>query len=212
MNEEYISQLEHANESLKNKVEELESRLTWEEKTKDLRALAVEYKKMDKEVFTVNKDRLVNSILTLDSNTIMDMWSNGFRITTGIDRVDYCGQLFTPTRHSIYIVGPWSAGKISYDTNKYFAVSLSVTRSFFYPLVSDKCSLDIQHNRVCDFSGAIAESVHCVDRNIQKDILELIKRVNICKYMMNGKLLSQDCYVKIDTFKNPWTDIPEFRR
>ncbi len=209
MNEEYIRQLEHANESLKNKVEELESRLSWEEKTKDLRELAVEYKNMDKEVFTVNKDRLVNSILTLDSNAIMGMWGSGFRITTVIERDDYHGQLFTPTRHSINIVGPWSAGKISYDTNKYFAVSLSVTRSFFHPLVSDKCFLAIQHNRVCDFSGAIAESVHCVDRNIQKDILDLIKRVNICKYMMNGKLLSQDCHVKIDTFKNPWTDIPE---
>jgi len=212
MNEEYIRQLEHANESLKNKVEELESRLSWEEKTKDLRALAVEYKKMDKEVFTVNKDRLVNSIHTLDSNTIMGMWSNGFRITTGIERVDYCGQLFTPTRHSICIIGPWSAGKISYDSDKYFAVSLSVTRSFFYPLVSDKCSLSIQHNRVCDFSGAIAESVHCVDRNIQKDILDLIKRVNISKYMMNGKLAAMDCALKIDTFKNPWTDIPEVVR
>lgn len=212
MDEEYIRQLEHANESLKNKVEELESRLSWEDKTKDLRTLAVEYKKMDKEVFTVNKDRLVNSILTLDSNAIMDMWSNGFRIVTGTESEGYCGQLFTPTRHYINISGPWRAGKISYNSDKYFAVALSVTRSFFYPLVSDKCLLAIQHDRICEFSGAISESVHCVDRNIQKDIFDVIKRVNISKYMMNGKLLSQDCSIKMDTFRNPWTDIPEVVR
>lgn len=205
--EEYTKQLEEANEALQRKVEELESRLSWEEKTKDLRTLAAEYNKMDKEIYTVNKDKLVKSILSLDANSIIDMWKNGYRISTEIREVDAFG-LFSKKRYSVTIVGPYASGNISYDKNKFFGVQVSVRRSKFHPLVSDKCFLVMEHNRVCDFSGAIAESAHIIDSSKSKDIMNLMERVDICKLMMNGHLASQDCDIKLDTWKNPWTDIP----
>lgn len=206
--EEYTKQLEYANEALQRKVEELESRLSWEEKTKDLRTLAAEYNKMDKEIYTVNKDKLVKSILSLDANSIIDMWKNGYRVSTEIKNTGYDDEILKGKRYSVTVVGPYAAGRISYDKNKFFGIQLAVRRSALHPFIREKCFLVVEHNRVCDFSGAIAESVHLIDTCNSKDIYNLIERINICKHMMNGKLLSQDCDIKLDTFKNPWTSIP----
>jgi hypothetical protein len=210
---QYEKQLEEANESLQRRVEELEIRLSWEEKTKDLRNLANEYHRMDKEIFSVNKNKLVNSILSLDNNSIISMWSNGYRISTRcsdiLDDNDIDFGFFPRKRHSVTIVGPYRNGDVGYDSDKFFGIVLSVRRSFFRPFISDKCFIIMEHNRVCDFSGAIAESVHSIDSIRSKDIFNLIKRVNICKCMMNGKLCNQDCFIKLDTFRNSWADMPE---
>ena len=207
-NNSYTRQLEEANEALQRRVEELESRLSWEEKTKDLRVLAAEYHKMDQEIYTVNKNKLVNNIISLDSNSIIDMWKNGYRISTKVENTGYSDQILKGKRYSVTIVGPYAAGRISYDKNKFFGVQLAVRRSAIYPFVREKCFLVVEHNRICDFSGAISESAHLIDSCSSKDIYNLINRVNICKHMMNGQLLAQDCCIRLDTFKNPWADIP----
>jgi hypothetical protein len=205
---EYEKQLEEANEALQRKIDELESRLSWEEKTKDLRVLAAEYHKMwGGEIYSTNKDKLVNSILSIDCNSIISMWKNGYRISTHIKKVDSYG-LFEQTKYAVDIVGPYSSDNVLHDRDKFFGIEIAVYRSRFHPLVSDRCCLIMEHNRVCDFSGAIAESIHTLDRSNSKGIMNLMERVDICKRAMNGKLLIQDCYIKLDTWKHPWTAIP----
>lgn len=208
--QEYIEQLEYENSKLKDTIEALHKKCEWEEKTKDLRTLASEYHKMHDEIYKVNIDNIVNHFLSIDANSIIDMWSNGYRIFTEVRDVDDIG-IFFKKRYSVHIVGPYTRGHISFHRDKFFGICLAVRRSKFYPFVSDSCFLTMEHNRVCDFSGAIAESCHIIDSKRSKDIINLIEKVNICKGIMNGKLTSMDCYVKRDTFKFPWTDIDGFK-
>jgi hypothetical protein len=215
---DYISLLEDENARLRDKIEILSRKTEWEEKTKDLRTLGAEYKKMDEEVYSVNKDKILNDFLSLDTASIISMLEHGYRISTSQEPVsDPC---FIPKiRHAVNIAGPYVQGIISYNSETFFAVSLSVRRSRFYPLISDSCFLTFEHNRVCNFSGAIAESCHMIDSKHGNTIIELLSRVNMCKKIMNGKLLCMDedkdghpvnCRVSRDTFKYPWTDLKGF--
>lgn len=204
---EYEKQLEEANESLQRKVEALETRLSWEEKTKDLRTLAVEYHKMDKEIYDVNMTKIVDGFLSLDVNCIIDMWKKGFRINTVVGKKNDDGNFFCGKRYSVYIAGPFNNNRIGYDSEHMFAMNLEVLRSTWSPLIHDQCSIVIEHNRVCDFSGVIAQSTHTLDKKYSKQIVDFHKKIDICKSFMNN-LITSNLYVKRDTFKFPWTDIP----
>ena len=205
---EYISQLEQANQSLQERVEELEKRLDWEEKTKDLRQLAIEYHRMDKEIYEVDKNKIVDSFLSIGVDTIIDMWKRGYRIGTIEKSLTGEMEIFGRKRYSAFIAGPFNGNRIGYDNDKFFSMEISVRRSKFYPLMKDKCFLLFEHNRLCDFSGAIAESCHILSPDKSKDILDLVKRIDICKKIMNSTVIG--AYVKRDSFKFPWTDIPGF--
>ncbi len=205
---EYISQLEKANEFLHYRVEELEKRLDWQEKTKDLRQLGIQFHRMDKEIYEVDKTKLIDSFLSIDANTILDMWVKGYRIGTNERSCFSDTSFFGRKRYSAFICGPFKDDRIGFDKDKFLAMEISVRRSKFYPLVKDSCFLILEHNKLCPFSGAIAESCHMLNPNKSKDILDLVKRIDICKKMMNGNVLG--AYVKRDTFKFPWTDMKEF--
>ena len=193
----YISQLEKANHSLQDKIEELEKKLNWEEKTKDLRNLGHEYHKMHDEIYKINVETIVNSFLSIDVGTILSMWGGGYRISTEvIDSYDHT--LIGKKIHRVSIVGPFNDGRIGSDRDKFFAMALSVLRSNFHPLIKDKCFCIIEHNRIDDFNGSICESAHVIDAKYSKVIFDFIKKIDICKNIMNGECVK--AYLKCDTF------------
>ena len=58
-----------------------------------------------------------------------------------------------------------------------------------------------------------------IDSSYGRKIIDLMKRVDICKKIMNGNLICMDkingmhpmnCVVSRDTFKYPWTDMEGF--
>jgi hypothetical protein len=205
---EYIAQLENANQFLQDKVEELEKRLDWQDKTKDLRHLAIEYHRMEQEIYKVDKTKLVDSFLSIDVNTILDMWKRGYRIGT-TQRSSYTDtSFFGRKRYAAFMCGPFNENRIGFDKDNFFGIEISVRRSKFYPLMKDSCFIILDHNRTCPFSGAISESCHMLSPDKSKDILDLVKRIDICKKMMNGNVMG--AFIKRDTFKFPWTDIAEF--
>jgi hypothetical protein len=211
MDNEYIKQLEEANQKLQDRVEELETKLDWREETKDWRAIAETLhteKSWDNYGNLVTNDKtckMIDGILSLPGETINNMWMAGYRINTFSERSGADGYL-------------WSRGKIGFsivnkESSKYppFAVSIYVSKSVF-PWISNRCYILMAHNEICDFSGSIAQSFNKLDSSLDKRIMNMVKLIETCKVSMNGRLLKMTAdrgWHLYDKHFSPWADVPE---
>jgi hypothetical protein len=211
MDQEYIKQLEESNQKLQDRVEELETKLDWREETKDWRTMA-ESLRTDKrhdwrfgELRSSKEDcKMIDGILSMSGETINDMWMHGYRINTFCEQVDD-GHLWSRRKHGFTI--------ICKEGSKYppFAVSIYVSKSAF-PWVSNRCYILMAHNKICDFSGSMAQSFNRLDSSLDKRILNMVKLIETCKVSMNGRLLNMKAtqwYSFPDKFFSPWADVPE---
>jgi hypothetical protein len=213
MDNEYIKQLEEANQKLQDRVEELETKLDWREETKDWRAIAETlhtdgwrmgaWNRYGELVTNDKACKMIDGVLSLSGDTINDMWVAGYRINTFSEQVDD-GHLFSRRKNGFSIVNK--------ESSKYppFAMSIYVSKSFF-PWISNKCYILMAHNEICEFTGSMSQSFNRIDSCLDKRIMNMVKLIETCKVSMNGRLLKMaaDKWYPSDKFLSPWADVPE---